>query len=64
MVTFSITMDEKSFEKMSKKVERIAMRKNSNRSAVLRDVIFEGLGINEQNKRPRNYTRSMSIKAE
>lgn len=64
MKTLSISIDEKSLTKILKQVDKEAIEKNTNRSHILRKVILDGFGIERKDRHPRNYTRSMSIKAE
>lgn len=64
MKTISISIDEKQLEKILKKVDSKALKQNSNRSAILRNVLLEGFGMTAEKIRPRNYVRSMSSKAE
>ena len=62
MIPISISIDEKQLEKILKKVDGMALKQNSNRSAILRNVLLEGFGMTSKPIRPRNYVRSMSSK--
>jgi len=55
-VTIVIPMDKKSKEKILKIAAKKAERSHSNPTAVIRDKLFSGFGI-EPKVKPRNYTR-------
>ncbi|HOW13513.1 hypothetical protein [Methanosarcina sp.] len=56
MVMMSIPIDEKSKDRIMKIAARKAEKSHSNPTAIIRDTILSGFGI--EGKKPRNYMRS------